>query len=320
MTHPIAKRGEEISDNLVRIAEGFDHLARSACSDLATWQRRMCSRYAAFARELAGRPDVCCDLAIVKLPRRLLQRCLVVTRRYRLPTIGFRPSNEDPEHLVPRGDPYSSLVWARLLDAAQSGSGTFNPYDDGMTWNWMEISIGWEEDGSRNSSGLFDHFHVISEWVQLPIECDEPQLRRRLLGVCRPVLGLLQTRVGGFRKRDGTIHVRLFGLTGDVDDPDRDRGLLSDFYVATANTNIKGITSNVARVLARVLGRNGWTEPSRGAPPLAAPDHARWWAQVTLDGLTARQIAQASSSVGLAMEVDRIKKGLRRMAVTRKVV
>ena len=238
MTHPIAKRSEEISDNLVRIAEGFDHLARSACSDLATWQRRMCSWYAAFARELAGRPDVCCDLAIVKLPRRLLQRCLVVTRRYRLPTIGFRPSNEDPEHLVPRGDPYSSLVWARLLDAAQSGSGTFNPYDDGMTWNWMEISIGWEEDGSRNSSGLFDHFHVISEWVQLPIECDEPQLRRRLLGVCRPVLGLLQTRVGGFRKRDGTIHVRLFGLTGDVDDPDRDRGPLSDFYVATANTNI----------------------------------------------------------------------------------
>lgn len=301
---------ETISTNLRGIAAHLEELAKSSAGTLPRGQLNMCVRYAALATELAGRDGFCTHLAQIQLPKGLAQRSL--RANYHL---GLMSGIDEPETRTVRRIPYSWLDWTYLTDAARTG-GEFVPRQHESVWDWVQVDFRCQGPWTQGSGASLRDTYIASATVGLPVGLNKRQLQEPASKACRSALERLRKRAGGLR-RYPRIHVRLSGLTGDIDDIDRAQYPLLSFAITTGGKNIRGISSRVARRILDSLAVRGWVEPSQGANVTKAQDHAWWWAMTVLDRLSITEIARREQESDPDIDEDAIHVALYRMGIRR---
>ena len=128
--------GETISTNLSAIAARLEDLAKSGARTLTRQQLRMCVRYATFARELAGRQDVCTKIGQLHLPKEYFQRIIAVASLY-------DPPKDKPDSPTARWIPYSLGDWTdlwKLQELERKTSFLSSTTRCRTCWSWSSIA------------------------------------------------------------------------------------------------------------------------------------------------------------------------------------
>ena len=311
----VPPKAADVQDTLNRIACFLERLAGGP--DATPGQRKQCTLYAPFARELAKRKGFCVELANINIHEQMYLGDIGVALRPLLDKYRFP--------LLPR---FALNNWAEMLTCARFGSDYFVPRCFFRFPVQLEVQFQHQRE-ARAEHGDSNDVPIRSVKLSMPQEAGREQLRAFLSRGIVGNLGRLRREVLSRAKpqSDFTVIVRLI-----IPEMKRRRGSQTagagsgalDFnfretIVQSFQVEFRNGRNNIGTAKRITESLSPWIEPLVGSTVAPgrrynAEVRARWWAMRRLDGMTVRKIAD-QESIDYSSQVDdeTVRKALKRM-------